>query len=132
MDAKGKPYAVDLNEMLEDKFADSSYAIEYLKEALEDEDLELFFAALGDMAKVNGMKNLSESTGLNRESLYRMLSVKGNPTFKNVFDILSELGLKLSVSYKTVQAATVFNFERPAMDSSTEPLKVEMSDLALA
>jgi probable addiction module antidote protein len=102
LDNNGKPYAVDLNELLESKFTDPVYAIDYLKETLEDGEYELFFAALGDIAKVNGMSQLSESTGLNRENLYRMLSPKGNPTFKNIVEVLGALDLELRVSYKTV------------------------------
>jgi probable addiction module antidote protein len=38
-------------------------------------------AALGDIARAKGMTEIARESGLGRESLYRALSVDGNPTF---------------------------------------------------
>ena len=43
------------------------------------------------------MSKLAEATGLNRESLYRMLSGKGNPELKSLDKLLHALGLKIAV-----------------------------------
>ena len=128
MDKEGKPYAVDLDEYLENKFADESYAIEYLKDVLEDGEIELFLAAIGDIAKVRGMTKVAEMTGLNRENLYRMLSENGNPTFKNIVEILDQLGIQLTVTYKTAQPKPHYYGEYESIDSFYKPENLVSSE----
>ena len=53
----------------------------YLEAALEDGDPNLVVAALGDIARSKGMTNIARDTGLGRESLYKSLSIDGNPEF---------------------------------------------------
>ncbi|MEN8106589.1 MAG: addiction module antidote protein [Pseudomonadota bacterium] len=48
-------------------------------------------------ARLEGMSKLAEATGLNRESLYRMLSGKGDPELKSLDRLLHALGLKITV-----------------------------------
>ncbi len=71
----------------------------YLNAALEDGDKELFLLALRNVAeaRLGGMSKLAAATGLNRESLYRMLSGKGNPELKSLDRLLHALGLKITV-----------------------------------
>ena len=66
----------------------------YLAAALEG-DPKLIVAALGDVARAKGMADLARDTGLSRESLYRSLSLDGNPEFATVLRILTALGLRL-------------------------------------
>ena len=40
----------------------------------------------------------AEATGLSRESLYRALSAKGNPTLSTTLRVLKALGLRLTVA----------------------------------
>jgi len=79
--------------------ADPLEAAGYLNAALEDGDKELFLMALRNVAeaRLGGMSKLAEATGLNRESLYRMLSGKGNPELKSLDRLLHALGLKITV-----------------------------------
>jgi probable addiction module antidote protein len=70
----------------------------YLEAALEDGDPSLVAAALGDIARSKGMTHIASETGLGRESLYKALSIKGNPEFATVLKILQALGLRLHVS----------------------------------
>ena len=74
-------------------------AAEYLNATLEDGDKELFLLALRNVAeaRLGSMSKLAEATGLNRESLYRMLSGKGNPELKSLDKLLHALGLKIAV-----------------------------------
>lgn len=81
---------------------DPELASEYLNAAIEDGDIRVFLMALGDLAKARGMSAVSKKTGLNRENIYRIVSVKGNPQIKSVFALLDAMGLKL----KTEPAAT--------------------------
>ena len=43
------------------------------------------------------MAAVAKKTDFNRESLYRMLSKKGNPELKNVARLLNSIGLGISV-----------------------------------
>jgi len=70
----------------------------YLEAALEQEDTALFAAALGDVARANGMSRIARETGLGRESLYKALSPEGNPEFGTVLKVMRSLGLKLHAS----------------------------------
>ena len=90
-----RPYS----EHLKEAFADPIEAAGYLNVALEDGNKELFLLALRNVAeaRLGGMSKLAEATGLNRESLYRMLSGKGNPELKSLDKLLHALGLKIAV-----------------------------------
>lgn len=67
----------------------------YLEAALEDGDPALVVAALGDIARSKGMTNIARETGLGRESLYKALSLEGNPEFATVLKVIQALGLRL-------------------------------------
>lgn len=67
----------------------------YLEAALEDGDPNLVVAALGDIARSKGMTNVARETGLGRESLYKSLSLEGNPEFATVLKVIQSLGLRL-------------------------------------
>ena len=70
----------------------------YLDAVLEDGDLELLQAALGDIARAEGMTGIARDLELGRANLYKALSPKGNPEFATVVKVLKALGLRLSVS----------------------------------
>ena len=70
----------------------------YLEAALEEDDPVLLAAALGDVARAKGMTDIARKTGLGRESLYKALSVNGNPEFATVQKVIRSLGLKLHVT----------------------------------
>ena len=85
--------------LLED-LKDLDYAVGYLTAAL-DEGEDVFLLAVRNVAKARGgMKALSEAAGLNRESLYDMLSEKGNPLFSSVTSVLNGLGITVSFKRK--------------------------------
>lgn len=80
-------------------YLDSEEAIVgYLNAVLDEDDPALLTAALGDVARAKGMTQVSRETGLGRESLYKSLSLQGNPEFATVQKVLKSLGLKLRVS----------------------------------
>ena len=73
-------------------------AAAYLNAALEDEDPNTFLIALKDIADANGgIAKLSKETELNRESLYRTLSPKGNPRLHSLLAILQACHLDISI-----------------------------------
>ncbi len=82
--------------------ADRELAVEYLKAAMESlddpEDRAAGLLALRTVAEAyGGLGAVAAEAGISRESLYRTLSPKGNPTLKTLLAVLKALGLKLSV-----------------------------------
>lgn len=73
----------------------------YLDAALEEEDPAVLAAALGDVARAKGMTELARETGLGRESLYKALSLDGNPEFGTVQKVVRSLGLELHVTARS-------------------------------
>ena len=69
----------------------------FFADALSDGDYRALPIALRTAADVLGMTELARRTGLSRETLYRTLSVKGNPRLDTLAAILSAFGLRLSV-----------------------------------
>ena len=69
----------------------------YLSVALEEGDLSLIMATLGDIARTRRMAVVDRETGLGRESLYKSLSADGNPEFSIVVKVVRALGLRLRV-----------------------------------
>lgn len=90
-----KPYHPELIKALRDP----REAVEYLNSALEDGDPEGFMLALRDVAEAQGgVAQLAEAAKLNRESLYRMLSDRGNPEFRSLDALLHALGFRLAIA----------------------------------
>ena len=77
----------------------------YIEAALEDGDAKLVAAALGDIARAQGMTQIAREAGLGRESLYKALSSSGNPELGTVLKVISALGLQLHAS-PAVEAET--------------------------
>ncbi len=67
----------------------------YLEAALEDGEPSLVVQALGSIAKARGMSQIARETGLGRESLYKALSIGGNPEFATVLKVVRALGFRL-------------------------------------
>lgn len=73
-------------------------AAAYLNAALHDDDPHVFLLALRDIAEAQGgMGWLAKQSELNRENLYRTLSLRGNPRFFNLLAVLHACGLELSI-----------------------------------
>lgn len=53
--------------------------------------------AIRDVVDAYGVRYVSETAGLNRESLYRMLSEQGNPRLSSLFAVLNSVGLRLAI-----------------------------------
>lgn len=69
--------------------------VAYLEAAFEENDPAVVAAALGDIARAQGMTNVARDAGLGRESLYKALSPEGNPELATVMKVLRALGLSL-------------------------------------
>jgi len=81
---------------------DPELGVEYLKVALEclqdPDDRGASLLMLRSIAEAyGGLGAVAAKAGISRESLYRSLSPKGNPTLKTLVAVLSTMGLSLSV-----------------------------------
>lgn len=70
----------------------------YLETWLEDGTPEEIRAALATIARSKGMAAVAEAAGIKRESLYKALGDKGNPTLDTLAKVLGAMGLRLSVA----------------------------------
>jgi probable addiction module antidote protein len=87
---------------IEELRADHELAVEYLKAAMESldnpDDRAAGLLALRTIAEAyGGLGAVAAEAGISRESLYRTLSPKGNPTLKTLLAVLKAVGMKLSV-----------------------------------
>jgi len=75
------------------------FAAEYLKAALEDtEEPGVLLIALRRIAEARGgIAKVAKAAGIERESLYRALSAKGNPRLSTLVAVTKAVGLKLTV-----------------------------------
>jgi len=92
MNTKVKTHVWDASEYLDNPEA----IAEYLNAALEDGDSSLVLAVLGDVAKAKGMSQLSQDTGLGRESLYKALTPGAKPRFETVMRVMKGLNIHLN------------------------------------
>jgi probable addiction module antidote protein len=75
------------------------FAVEYLKAALEDaEEPKVLLIALRQLAEAQGgVAKVARKAGIERESLYRALSPRGNPRLSTLVAVTKAMGLTLSV-----------------------------------
>ncbi|WP_374258928.1 addiction module antidote protein [Aquabacterium sp.] len=94
-----RPHDDAVIEMLRD---DPEFANEYLAAALDEASepggQAALLAALRHIAEAQGMSAVAERAGMPRESLYRALSPRGNPTIKTLLAVLKAAGLHLGAA----------------------------------
>jgi len=73
----------------------AAYLDAWLEEA--PDDATGIARALGDIARAKGMGRVARDAGVSRESLYRALSAKGNPSFATILKVTKALGVRLHV-----------------------------------
>jgi probable addiction module antidote protein len=87
--------AVKFEEILKTRLQDPEQAAKYLNACFE-EGPDVFLLGLRDVVEAQGgMARAAKSSKLNRESLYRLLSRRGNPRLSSLNAVLSSLGLKV-------------------------------------
>ena len=79
--------------------ANPRFAAEYLQAALEDDgDPRVLLVALRRIAEARGgIAKVAKAAGVERESLYRALSNRGNPRLSTLMAVTRAVGLKLTV-----------------------------------
>lgn len=85
--------------MIRELRKDPEFAAAYLKEAIEDtENPGVLLIALRRIAEARGgIAKVAKAAGIERESLYRALSAKGNPRLSTLVAVTRAVGLKLTV-----------------------------------
>ena len=88
--------------------SDPEFANEYLSAAIEEANLpggqQALLLALRHIAEAQGMSDVAQKAGMPRESLYRALSPRGNPTIKTLLAVLQATNLHLSVAKPVARA----------------------------
>jgi probable addiction module antidote protein len=88
--------AISYKRILREKLEDAETAAEYLT-ACYEEGPEAFLVGLRDVVEAQGgVARTAQLTRLNRESLYRLFSRRGNPRLSSLNSVLSALGLKVT------------------------------------
>jgi len=95
---KKRPYVSHEDSQVEEFRKHPDRAMEYLNAcvqvAFEENDPELVLSALSVIAKVYGMTKLAKKARLQRESLHRMLSKRGNPEWNSLFRVFRALRIQ--------------------------------------
>src|SRR5579863_8176071 len=74
------------------------FAVEYLKAALEeDSEPRVLLLALRRVVRARGIAKIAKTAGVERESLYRALSERGNPRLSTLAAVTKAVGLRLTV-----------------------------------
>ncbi|GHT68628.1 transcriptional regulator [Spirochaetia bacterium] len=68
----------------------------YLDDIFKSGDSDLIITAIGDVARARGMAKIADDSGRGRESLYKSLSLEGNPSFETIVKVMASLGFALS------------------------------------
>jgi probable addiction module antidote protein len=85
---------VKFEHVLREHLSDPDVAAKHLT-ACYEEGSDVFLQGLRDVVEAQGgMTRAARLAGLNRESLYRQLSRRGNPSLASLNAVLSALGLK--------------------------------------
>jgi probable addiction module antidote protein len=85
--------------MIEELRRDPEFAAEYLRAAMEDTDEpRVLLIALRHIAEARGgIAKIAKAAGIERESLYRALSLRGNPRLSTLLAVTKAMGLTLTV-----------------------------------
>ena len=95
------PRSAPYDDLLIDMLKDEERALAYLNAALDEQDPRVFLIAVRNVTQAQGgIAQVALRSGLNRESLYRALSEKGNPSVQTLTAVLGALGARLGVARK--------------------------------
>ncbi|MEZ4575793.1 MAG: putative addiction module antidote protein [Vampirovibrionales bacterium] len=95
------------NELLYKDLQDNEFALAYLQGALEDENPQVFFAALGHFIEARGFNktDVAKKAAVARPKLYKMLTEESNPQFLNIYKILAAVGIHIKLELDSDKSA---------------------------
>ena len=96
MPRKARDFDETLFVLLQDPHEAAAYLNEHLEYEGEDKE-HLFLKALKKVAMAQGFNNVIEKTHLQRRSLEKALSDKGNPRFSTLNSLLEAIGLRVAI-----------------------------------
>ena len=84
------------------RLRDPDYALAYLQAALEEGGQGEWLTAVKEVAAASegGLKRVAEEANIGRESMYKSLSLDGNPRWETVRTVLDTLGYELAIQKK--------------------------------
>jgi len=71
---------------------------QYLNDAYNDADSQVFVIALGYVVKARGVSNVARQAGLNRGSLYKIFSGKAKSQWGTIQALMHTLGLHINTT----------------------------------
>ena len=99
--------SINYQDYLIDSLKNSKEAAGYLNAALASGDTKVFLLALSNVIKARGgVGELANKVHKSRTSLYKTLSPKGNPYFKNTNEILSVIGMHIVIEPKNISCTS--------------------------
>lgn len=121
--------SISYKDILEERLKRPEEAAAYLNAALADDDPGTFLVALKDVALANGgIMHLAKEAQLNRVSLYRTLSKKGNPTLISLRSLLGTIGLEIVIQSHVSENAEYFVAEEEHPYLSEEELEQKIRE----
>ena len=100
--AKTKTVPFDVANHLRTPAAQVAYLNAWLEES--PEDVAGIARAFGDVVRARGMSKVADAAGLNRESLYKALSAKGNPKLATVLAVANAMDLTIHLELPSTRA----------------------------
>lgn len=96
---KRKPSISHDRAIVEELRREPEFAAEYLKAALDESDEpRVLLIALRHIAEARGgIAKVARAAGVERESLYRALSARGNPRLSTLVAVTKAIGMRLTV-----------------------------------
>ena len=91
-----KTSKLDLSELLDSEEVIASV----LNDALQSNDTKILLRTIGYVAKARGIAQISEITGLGRESLYKALNENSHPRFETILKVLNALNVQMTIMPK--------------------------------
>jgi probable addiction module antidote protein len=110
---------VEYGSWLKEQLKDPRIADNYLRGVLRDSP-EMFPKALRKVAEARGLalSKIAETAGVERESVYRMLSETGNPTWQSLRGIVKALSLRLTLEPEGLSSKTEDEESVPSGDTN--------------
>ncbi len=92
-------HLINFEEHLKESLQNPEFLEEYLNEALKEKDFKVLLVALRHIAesRTGGITKFAKEVGYSRQTIYKTLSEKGNPTLNNLSTFLDAAGFHLRV-----------------------------------
>lgn len=119
----------DYKEYLYDRLQDPDAIAGYLNAVAEEGDISALLLALRYVAEAKGFSSVAHAAGLNRESLYRMLSDQGNPRLSSIVSLFEAFGLQLQVKPLQRDTSSTRAIIRPTLAEAEEPSPTVVAQL---